>query len=96
MSMRWLSILIAGVLACAASSSGDDAAPEPRSESFDQPIGTACKAAESALCAGGIGVCHAAICRAFCQAVDLPRCSPGTVEVHDTIDDREICLCTPP
>jgi hypothetical protein len=94
--MRWLSIVV-GLLACAIDPPREDAGgPEPQSSSFDQPIGASCKVTESALCAGGIGVCHATVCRAFCHAVDLPRCAAGTVEVHDTIGDREICLCTPP
>jgi hypothetical protein len=93
--MRWIAIAMAGVLGCTTSPPVDDAGPAPQSTSFDQPIGAACKAEESALCAGGLGVCHTGVCRAFCAVTALPRCPAGTVEVHDQIGEREICVCAP-
>ena len=94
--MRWLAIAMAGMLGCTSSPPPGDAGPAPQSASFDQPIGSTCKVDESALCAGGLGVCHTAVCRAFCDVVALPRCPAGSVEVHDRIGEREICLCAPP
>lgn len=86
---------MAAMLGCSPAPPLDDAGPAPQSASFDQPIGAACQAAESTLCAGGLGLCHTSVCRAFCDVVALPRCPAGTFEVHDRIDERAICLCVP-
>lgn len=94
--MRSLAIVLLCAFACGGTQPTGDAAPDAVAQSFNQPIGSSCSATESVLCARGIGVCHAELCCAFCSAVALPRCPAGTTEVHETIDDRNICLCVPP
>jgi hypothetical protein len=93
--MRLLALAIVGALGCTAPVPTSDAARDAVVGSFDQPIGAACSTVESPLCAQGIGICHHDMCRAFCNAVELPHCPTGTVEVHDTIADRKVCLCMP-
>jgi hypothetical protein len=83
-------------LLCAAGCQTNPRAPDAAVDalqSFDQPLGALCDATASLLCAGGSGACHAGVCSTFCRAVELPRCPAGTTEVHDTIDDRELCVC---
>jgi hypothetical protein len=63
--------------------------------SFDQPVGASCNAGESLLCASGGGACDQAVCRAFCSAVEFPRCPAGQTERAVRSGDRDLCLCIP-
>jgi hypothetical protein len=92
-----LSLATSWLVGCSGGSGpgGDAGTDVLHGTSFEQPIGATCNATESLLCANGVGACHARVCCAFCSAVSLPRCAAGTTEVHDTVGDREICLCAP-
>jgi hypothetical protein len=61
--------------------------------SFEQPVGSACDAEESLLCARGGGVCHNGVCCAFCNAVETPHCPDGMMEIHQMAGNRDLCLC---
>jgi len=87
----WIAVLCAS--GCQTSPKGPADAAVDAAKSFDQPIGAACDATDSLLCAGGVGACHAGVCSAFCSAVEFPRCPRGTTEVHEPAGDREICVC---
>ena len=95
--MRRLLLVSVAVLSCAcqAPTPTGDAGVDAQARSFDQPMGAACNAEESPWCAHGLGICHDAVCCAFCSAVALPRCAAGTVELHETVGGHEVCLCTP-
>lgn len=79
--------------ACRGNSPATDAGGDGVRPSFEQPIGSACDADESLLCARGAGVCHNGVCCAFCNSAENPHCPDGMMEVHQTSGDRELCLC---
>lgn len=79
--------------ACHWDAPAGDAGSDGAQQSFEQPIGSACDADESLLCARGAGVCHDGVCCPFCSAADIPRCPDGTIEVHQTSGNRDVCLC---
>jgi hypothetical protein len=80
-------------LGCNSDAPGVDAGSDGKQASFEQPIGNACDADESLLCARGAGVCHNAVCCAFCNAAATPRCPDGTMEIHQTSGSGDVCLC---
>ena len=41
------------------------------------------------------GWCLDGACREFCDPVNYPRCAPGLVEHHATVDGADQCLCVP-
>jgi len=80
-------------VACDGDAPASDAGGDGAQPSYEQPIGSACDADESLLCARGAGVCHNGVCCPFCSAVEIPRCPDGTIEVHQTSGNRDVCLC---
>ena len=91
----WLAaIAVSCVFGCNSSAPANDAGFDGGLGSFTQPIGASCDSRESLLCARGLGLCHDSVCCVFCSAVELPHCPSGTTEVHETLDNRELCLCT--
>ena len=79
--------------ACDADAPAMDAGGDGAQPSFEQPIGSSCDADESLLCARGAGVCHDAVCCAFCNATATPRCPGGTMEIHQSSGAGDVCLC---
>jgi len=79
-------------VACGRDAPAGDAGGDGAQPSFEQPIGSACDADESLLCARGGGVCHNGVCCPFCTT-DVPHCPDGTMEVHRTSGNRDVCLC---
>jgi len=92
-SRRHLAIALVLAAACSTTGSPTDAGNGVISGSFDQPVGAACDATQSLLCASGFGACHDRVCRPFCSSVDVPRCPDGSTELHATTDGRDLCLC---
>ena len=80
-------------LGCHSEAPADDAGSDGKQASFEQPVGNACDADESLLCARGAGVCHNAVCCAFCSTTATPRCPGGTMEIHQGSGAGEVCLC---
>lgn len=85
----WLGCLLGCDFGSPVQDAGIDRAPA----SFEQPVGNACDAEESLLCARGAGICHGGVCCAFCSAAATPHCPDGMMEIHQTSDGREVCLC---
>lgn len=80
-------------LGCNSDAPAVDAGSDGKQVSFEQPIGNACNADESLLCARGAGVCHNAVCCAFCNTTAIPRCPGGTMEIYQASGAGDICLC---
>jgi hypothetical protein len=78
---------------CQSDTPAGDAGGDGVQVSFEQPVGSACNAEESLLCARGGGVCHGGVCCAFCNAVETPHCPDGMMEIHQTTGNRDVCLC---
>ncbi|HEY6178533.1 MAG TPA: hypothetical protein VIX73_28975 [Kofleriaceae bacterium] len=70
-----------------------DAAPP--STSLEAPIGAACSATESFWCSNYAGVCVLSVCRAWCSAVEVPRCAGNAHEAHDDLGYGMACFCMP-
>jgi hypothetical protein len=90
--MRGLVVVLV-CFACHSDAPASDAGGDGAQLSFEQPIGSGCDAEESLLCARGAGVCHTGVCCPFCSTADTPHCPDGTMEVHQTSGNRDICLC---
>jgi len=65
------------------------------STSLQAPIGAECRATESFWCSNYAGVCVQAVCRAWCSAVDVPRCKDNEHEAHDDLGYGAACFCMP-
>ena len=80
-------------LGCQSDAPAGDAGIDGKPVSFEQPIGNACDADESLLCARGAGVCHNGVCCAFCNMSATPRCPAGTMELLQSSGAGDVCLC---
>lgn len=92
-------LAVTGICLVLAACTEDRPAPAPDAArpltSLESPIGAACEARESMWCANYGGMCFDSICRAWCSAVDVPRCAAHSHEQLMDLGNGMACFCMP-
>lgn len=88
-------VMSAALAACSGSVAPAAIDAAPSTSSLEAPIGSPCRAVESFWCASYMGVCFESICRAWCSAVDVPRCAGDAHEQYEDLGNAMACFCMP-